>query len=141
MIFQFAAIFSFTVLIAVLFRSTMACVIGGVVFWLICYAINFGRHFAIVHGELDATGPALSETTLFLANMGYWMLPKPIDLTMLLERAMNLAEVKMTLEGQQPFKQVIDGGHFHPAMSIVTSCLFPIFALWAAATQLAKTDY
>jgi ABC-type transport system involved in multi-copper enzyme maturation permease subunit len=143
MIFQFAAIFSFTVLIAVLFRSTMACVVGGVLFWLICYAINFGRHFAVVYNELHPAGPELSSLTIFLSDVGYWILPKPIDLTILLERSMNLAEVKMTLESQQPFTQVLkpEGGHFHPAMSIVTSCLFPIFALWAAAVQLAKTDY
>jgi hypothetical protein len=29
----------------------------------------------------------------------------------------------------------------HPLASMVTSCLFPGFALWAAAGQLAKTDY
>ncbi|HZZ81840.1 MAG TPA: hypothetical protein VFE62_25290 [Gemmataceae bacterium] len=141
MIFQFAAIFSFTVLIAVLFRSTMACVIGGVFFWLVCYALNYGRHFAVVYNELNPAGPELSSLTIGIADLGYWLLPKPIDLTILLERSMNLADVKMTIESQQPFKQVLGAGHFHPALSLLSSCLFPIFSLWAAASQLAKTDY
>jgi ABC-type transport system involved in multi-copper enzyme maturation permease subunit len=140
-IFQFALVFSFTVLIATLFRSTMACVIGGVVFWFICYAINFGRHFAIVYADLHPAGPPLSDVTLFLADAGYWLLPKPIDLTILLERSMHLSDVKATFEGQQPFTRMLEAGHFHPIASVLSSCLFPVFALWAAASQLAKTDY
>jgi ABC-type transport system involved in multi-copper enzyme maturation permease subunit len=137
LIFQFALVFSFVVLTAVLFRSTMACVIAGVLFWMICFAINYGRHYVVVFG--DETG--LSHATVFLADVGYWILPKPVDITILLERSMHLSEAKTTLESQQPFARMIESGQFHPIASILTSCLFPIFALWAAASQLANTDY
>lgn len=141
MIFQFAIVYSFTILVAVLFRSTMACVIAGILFWLICFAINYARHYVVVYSELNPGGPALSEATVFLAEVGYWILPKPVDITILLERSMHLSDVKATLESQQPYATMLEKEQFHPIASILTSCLFPIFALWAAAAQLAKTDY
>ena len=137
LIFHFAQVFSFVVLAAVLFRSTMACVIAGVLFWLVCFAINYGRHHVVVFGESEG----LSQATVYLAELGYWILPKPVDITILLERSMHLSDAKATLESQQPFARMIENGQFHPIASILTSCLFPVFALWAAAAQLANTDY
>ncbi len=141
LVFQFAVIYSFSVMLAVVFRSTMACVVGGVLFWFICYCIYFGRHFAVVYSDLNPTGPPLSEFTVFLAEVGYWLLPKPADITILLERSMHLSDAKMTLEAQQPFARMLESEQFHPIAAVLTSCLFPVFALWAAGAQLAKTDY
>jgi ABC-type transport system involved in multi-copper enzyme maturation permease subunit len=140
MVFHFAAVFSFSVMLAVLFRSTMACVVGSVLFWVACYAINYGRHFAVVYPELHP-GHALPEFTVFLSELGYWVLPKPADFTLMLEQALKLGDAKITLASQQPFAGVLAKDLFHPIASILTSCLFPVFALWAAAAQLAKTDY
>jgi hypothetical protein len=141
LVFQFAAIYAFSVMLAVLFRSTMACVVGGVLFWIICYAINLGRHYVVVYGDLNPGAADLPEFTVFLADMGYWLLPKPADITILLERSMHLSEAKATLESQQPFARMIQSEQFHPIAAVLTSCLFPVFALWGAAAQLAKTDY
>ena len=134
MVFHFAVIFSFSVMLAVLFRSTMACVIGGVLFWIVCYAVNYGRHFAITY-------PDMPGFTVFLSELGYWMLPKPADFTIMLEQALNLGASKDTLAAHDPFKTLLEKDLFHPIASIFTSCLFPAFALWASASQLAKTDY
>jgi ABC-type transport system involved in multi-copper enzyme maturation permease subunit len=141
LVLHFAVIYAFSAMLAVLFRSTMACVVGSVLFWIICYAINYGRHYVVVYGDLNPGGPALPEATVFLADAGYWLLPKPVDITILLERSMHLTDVKITLESQQPFARMLQSGHFHPIASVLTSFLFPIFILWAAAAQLAKTDY
>jgi hypothetical protein len=140
MIFHFAVIFSFSVMLAVLFRSTMACVVGGVLFWLACYAINFGRHFAVVYPELNP-GHELPPFTMFFSELSYWLLPKPADFTLMLEQSLNLGEAKITMASQEPFKQMLAKDLFHPLLVLFTSCLFPIFALWAAASQLSKTDY
>ena len=40
----FAIFFSFSVLLAVCTRSTVACVIGSLLFWLLCWGMNYGRH-------------------------------------------------------------------------------------------------
>jgi ABC-type transport system involved in multi-copper enzyme maturation permease subunit len=141
MILQFALMFSFSMLIAVLFRNTMACVVAAVMFWIVCYAVNYGRHYAVVYADLNPGATPLSDVTLWLSELGYWLLPKPADLTLMLERSMNLGEVKQTLESQEPFARMLKDEHFHPIASVLSSCLFPIFALWAAAAQLAKTDY
>jgi ABC-type transport system involved in multi-copper enzyme maturation permease subunit len=139
--FHFAIIFAFSVMLAVLFRSTMACVVGGVLFWIVCYAINYGRHFAVVYPDLNPGAEALPDFTLFLSELGYWLLPKPADMTIIQQNLLNLDGSMMTLEASEPFKTVVRKDLFHPVAALTTSCLFPIFALWAAASQLGKTDY
>lgn len=141
MTFHFAVIFSASVLLAVYFRSAMACVIGSVLFWLICYAVNYGHAFAVAYTELNPGAAPLPEFTRFLSELGYWLLPKPADFTILFEQMLALGSVKSTLASQQPFETVLRQDHFHPIGSLVTSALFPVFALWAAAVQLAKQDY
>ncbi len=140
MIFNFATIFSFTVFVAVVTRSTMACVVGGVLFWLICVAVNHGRHFAVVFPELN-DGYELPGFTVFLAEAGYWLLPKPVDLTIMMENALNLGANMMTLKDQKHIGLVLDKDLFFPIASILSSCLCPVFLMWAAASQLSQTDY
>ena len=41
LILQFAILYSFSVLLAVLTRSTVACVFGSVLFWLLAWGINY----------------------------------------------------------------------------------------------------
>jgi ABC-type transport system involved in multi-copper enzyme maturation permease subunit len=142
MVFHFAVIFSCSVMLAVLFRSTMACVVGGVLFWIVCYGVNYGRHFAVVYNsDLSQGLPPLSEFSIFLSELGYWLLPKPADFTIMLERSLNLGNATLTLADQAPFREVLARNLFHSILAIFTSCLFPAFALWVSAVQLAKTDY
>jgi hypothetical protein len=140
MTYHFAVMFSFSVMLAVLFRSTTACVVGGVLFWIVCYAVNYGRHYAVT-ANLYPGGVELPAFTVFLSEFGYWVLPKPADFTILLEKSLNLGAGMMTLEEQAPFNLMLENNLFHPILSILTSCLFPAFALWASASHLAKTDY
>ncbi len=139
--FHFAVVYSFSVMLAVISRSTMACVVGGVLFWIACYAVNYGRHFAVVYGDLNPGAEALPGFTVFLSEAGYWLLPKPVDFTMMLEKSLNLSAGMVTLTSQQPFARVIEKDLFHPFLSICTSCVFPIFSIWASASHLSKTDY
>jgi ABC-type transport system involved in multi-copper enzyme maturation permease subunit len=141
MIFHFAVVYAFSVMIAVLTRSTMACVVAGVLFWIVCYAVNYGRHFAVAYEWINSGGAPLPSFTVLLSEIGYWLLPKPLDLTILLERSLNLDSDMATLADKQPVASVLAHDLFHPIAVILTSCLFPIFALWASASQLAKTDY
>ena len=127
MVFHFGVIFSASVMLAVLFRSTMACVVGGVLFWFVCYAVNYGRHFAVVYKDMNPGAEALPDFTLFLSEAGYWLLPKPADFTILFERALNLGAGMMTLDDQQPFKKVLEKELFHPILVLFTSCIFPVF--------------
>lgn len=139
--FHFAVVYSFSVMLAVMFRSTMACVVGTVLFWCVCCAINYARYFAVAYSELNPGGPPLSDLTIFLAEMGYWILPKPVDFTIMLQEALNLGNTIATLDSQPPFKNVLAKNGFHPILTILSSCGFSGFALWASSSQLSKTDY
>ena len=41
---HFAIFFSFSVFLAVWTRSAIACVFGSLLFWFLCWGMNFGRH-------------------------------------------------------------------------------------------------
>ena len=46
LLLQFAIFYSFSVLLAVVTRSTVACVFGSVLFWLLAWGINYGSVMA-----------------------------------------------------------------------------------------------
>ena len=46
LLLQFAVFYSFSVLLAVITRSTVACVFGSVLFWLLAWGINYGSVMA-----------------------------------------------------------------------------------------------
>lgn len=140
MIFHFAIIFSFSVMLAVLFRSTTACVVGTIFFWIVCGLVNYGRHSAIVYAELNP-GYALPTFSVYFSEFAYWLLPKPADFILLLQQSLELHKDMGTLQATQPFTAVLEKNLFHPIAVILTSCIFPVFALWASASQLSKTDY
>jgi ABC-type transport system involved in multi-copper enzyme maturation permease subunit len=141
LVLHFAVVYSFSVMLAVLFRSTMACVVGSVLFWLVCFGINYARYYALAFAELNPGGPPLSGLTMFLAELGYWVLPKPVDFTIMLQQALNMGTTIVSLDSQPPFKNVLAKDDYHPIFAILSSCGFSVFALWASASQLSKTDY
>ncbi|MBI2803611.1 MAG: ABC transporter permease subunit [Planctomycetes bacterium] len=139
-VLHFTTVFSFSILIATLTRNTTACVVSSVLFWVVCGLINMGRHFAVSYSVLNP-GQELPGFTVFLAELGYWLMPKPIDLIMLLEQSLRFDAVKQGFSDTEPIKTVLAQEMFHPLGVLLTSCVFPVFALWASASQLAKTDY
>src|SRR5579885_2906678 len=44
LLLHFDIFFSVSALLAVCTRSTVACVIGSLLFWLLCWGMNYGRH-------------------------------------------------------------------------------------------------
>ncbi|MCP6725987.1 hypothetical protein NL526_28425, partial [Klebsiella pneumoniae] len=77
LVLQFAIFFSFSSLLAVSTRSTITCVFGSILFWLVCWGVNFGRHVALAH--LSESGQVGGGSSRML-ELGYWLLPKPADL-------------------------------------------------------------
>jgi len=134
LVLHFAIFFGFSVFIAVCTRSTVACVIGSILFWLICWGMNFGRHAYLLTPELHATGGVLG----FFVEAGYWIMPKPADMGMVLFDAMSAGDY---------FGRVLDVnrlekmGGFHPELSIITSLVFTAVLLAISAREFRKTDY
>lgn len=134
---HFAIFFSFSLLLAVCTRSTVVCVFGSIVFWCICWGMNFGRHAALAETyhptEATFAGPALS-----LVEAGYWTLPKPADIGMVLYDALEAGESFGQIAA---FESVATHGDFHPWLSFAASLAFMAVVLFGAARQFAVLDY
>ena len=138
---NFAVIYSFAVLIAVMTRSTVACVFGCVLFWALCWGINYGHHWVYAAPELTGGQGQLGPLASFFTEAGYWMLPKPADMEWILQDALRSGDYFMAIANAPGFKQVIADGAVDKVWSVVTSLLFSVAMLIISSRQLATTDY
>ena len=138
LLIHFAILYSFSVLIAVYTRNTIACIFGSVLFWLVCYGLNHARHFAVALPSMDPSVPPYPGFFLGTVALGYWIMPKPADLVLLLNQALQTGE---HFQLPAEFETVQKMGAFHPGLSVLTSLLASAALLAFAAWQLEKTDY
>lgn len=135
LILHFAIFFSFSTFLAVWTRSTIACVLGSLLFWLLCWGMNYGRHIALIavsqHAEVHSGYSSLLE-------VGYWMLPKPFDFSYILAQAVG-AEAYFPLPAE--FKTVQELGKFSPELAVLTALLFALVMLGIAAYEFLQADY
>src|SRR5207244_2019235 len=141
LLLQFAALYSSSVFIAVYTRSTMACILGSVLFWMLCMAMNYARDAAVALPQMAPAAPSLSPLTFALVEAAYWILPKPADLIMILEHALNARAHMATLSGAPEFAGAVQSGAVDFAAALFTTMLFPIALLFCAGRQLGNTDY
>jgi ABC-type transport system involved in multi-copper enzyme maturation permease subunit len=131
---QFLVFFSFSAMLAVATRSTAASVFGTFFFWLICWAMNFGRH--AVHSLSDPQGLASS-----LGNsteLAYWILPKPMDLHLILSEALG---VQAPSGGLINLPLLIERGYWAPALSVLASLGFAAILFVVAMWDFLTADY
>lgn len=131
---HFAIFFSFSVLLAVLTRSTVACVFGSVVFWLLCWGVNYARHAAFAMPDLGGVSPGYRS----VVEAGYWILPKPADMGLLLGNALDATNDFGQLAALQAAQSQ---GAFSPEWSLLSSGLFAVAMLAVAAHEFVTTDY
>ncbi|HVA44851.1 MAG TPA: ABC transporter permease subunit [Pirellulales bacterium] len=134
---HFAIFFSFSMLLAVSTRSTVICIFGSIVFWLVCWGMNFGRH-AVLAESYPPAESRFSGRAVALLEAGYWTLPKPADLGIVLYDALEAAD-SFTQNGV--FQIVKDHGDFHPWCSLAASLAFMFVLLAASSRQFATLDY
>lgn len=127
---HFLLFFSVSCLLAVWTRSTVACGLGTLLFWLLCWGVNYGRHALVVDGA-TGVGPALVEAV-------YWLLPKPADLGILLLEALRAGSF---FTPSTEFQQLLERGLFQPEWSVLTSLVFPAAAFLVTARSFARADY
>jgi ABC-type transport system involved in multi-copper enzyme maturation permease subunit len=135
LLLHFAAVYSFSVFLAVCTRNNLACVLGSVAFWFVCWGLNFGRHCLLA---LQSDTPPLFPVLRGLAEAGYWILPKPVDLGMVLHHVLDAGDSFRSLSELQKVQEM---GAFYPELSLATSLLFAIVTIVVAAQQLSATDY
>jgi ABC-type transport system involved in multi-copper enzyme maturation permease subunit len=137
LLLHFAIFFSFSMLLAVVTRSTVVCVFGSIVFWLMCWGMNYGRHM-LAMGDKVAGDSKFSNSVMWMADIGYWILPKPGDLSMLLFDALDASQY---FRSALDMHAVANAGFFSLWLSVLTSLAFTAYMLVAAARQFATTDY
>ena len=133
LLIHFTVFYSFSAMLAVWTRSTVVCACGGIGFWLVCWGMNFGRHSVVAH-EI----PGLTAKSSVLMDAGYWVMPKPADLNMVLDDALQSDGIAATAE---EFRKVREKGQFHPELSVLASLLFAAVLLAGSAYELQKMDY
>lgn len=127
MFVHFTVFLSVSAWIAVWTRSSVACALGTLAVWVICFGLNLVRH----EGALASGSSGILEAI-------YWILPRPLDYNLILADALRASEY---------FGSVIDvaalheRGAFHPELSIGTGLMFAISVLVLAGRRLSRLDY
>jgi ABC-type transport system involved in multi-copper enzyme maturation permease subunit len=131
---HFVIFYSFSVLMAVMTRSTVACVLGSLLFWLLAWGINYGR--AMAAGSVEAQ--YLPSFTVALMEAAYWISPKPIDGGLTL---FNALDAQQHFEKPMVFLLLESGRVFSPVLSILSSLATAgvLFAL--SAYEFSTVDY
>jgi ABC-type transport system involved in multi-copper enzyme maturation permease subunit len=132
LLLQFAIFYSFSVLLAVLTRSAVACVFGSMLFWLLTWGINYGSIMARSMPE------SLPPFTRFLSDAAYWISPKPIDANLILSNTLQAERHFVTPE---VFKLLESWQAFSPQMSILSSLVITVVLLALSVHELNATDY
>lgn len=161
LLLNFGLIQGASTLLAVCTRNSIACIFGSIVFWGICFGVNYGRHASVALPELtqaaerpQSAGPnaststastrqvaAQSQVARTFAEIAYWTLPKPADLAILLDRACQTDDQPRHIAAPQEFDAVVRAGHFRPVLSVISSLLFTMLMLGLACRELSRIDY
>ncbi len=134
LLLQFAVLYSFSVLLAVATRSTVACVFGSLLFWLLSWGINYG---SVMARGLEEPQP-LPSFTVALTQAAYWISPKPIDAGLIL---FNALDAQQHFEKPGVFKLLESGNTFSPQLSLLSSLVIAGVLLALSAYELNAKDY
>lgn len=133
LVVNFGIFYAVSTFIAVCTRSTVAAAFGTLLFWVVCWGMNYTHHHLIAFPV-----SSMSESTHYLLEVGYWFLPKPLDMSGIFFEALG---------GQGLYAQVDElvavrtGGKFHPEASVLASTGFAAVTLGLAAYEFHMTDY
>jgi ABC-type transport system involved in multi-copper enzyme maturation permease subunit len=133
LVINFAVFYAFSAFLAVWTRSTVVAVFGTLLFWVLCWAMNFAHHHAV---GLEVPGVTPSSSALIEA--GYWALPKPLDMSGIFFDAMNAGT---HTEPIRELEAVKEKGKFFPELSVLSSLVFAAGILGIAVYEFRKTDY
>lgn len=133
LLIHFAVFYSFSAMLAVWTRSTVVCVFGTLLFWVLCWGMNFGRHAIVAHDP-----PGMSNGSRFMVEVGYWVLPKPADLNVVFDDAL---ETEGFSGGVPEIASVRRLGKLSLPLSILASSLFAAAMFGVAVYEFRKVEY
>jgi hypothetical protein len=130
---HFAAFYSVSVLLATSTRSTLACIFGVICFWLLCWGMNYGRHFLVITPEAERFSGLLRWTV----EAGYWILPKPADMGLILFETLDAGPFFMQPLDLQALRAK---NAYQPMISVLASLVFGAAMLGVACRDFNKAD-
>ena len=130
LLLNFAVFFGFSAMLAVSTRSTGACAFGSILFWMLCWGMNYGRHAARGISHLGGIGT--------VSELGYWLLPKPTDAHIILVRLLGADDF---VTQHLKVGELAARGAWSPELSVLASLLAGLALLGVAAYEFAKADY
>lgn len=133
LVVQFVVFYAFSALVAVMTRSTAASVIASILFWMVCWSMNYARH-ALVGLDLSQATEAMVRT----ADWSYWFMPKPADFGLVLY---DVLDADRFVTPWIEFRRVQERGLFHPGWSVISSLIFAAVLLFVAAYEFVHDDY
>jgi hypothetical protein len=120
-------------MLAVWTRSTVVCVFGTLLFWVVCWGMNYGRHAVVAHEP-----PGMSDGSRAVLEIGYWMLPKPADMNVVFDDALD----SHAFAGGVPeIDAARQKGKLHLFWSAVASLLFAGAMFGVAAWEFRNAEY
>ena len=131
---HFAVFYSFSTLLAVATRNTVACVFGSILFWMLCWGINYGRLAVVSVSGLDGMAASFH----WALEIGYWVLPKPADMGIMLVDALHATQFFVPM---LEYEKVREAGLLLPELSVLTSLAFAGVLLGLSAYEFITTDY
>lgn len=133
LVVNFAVFYAFSAMLAVVTRSTVVSVFGTLLFWILCWAMNYTHHRTV---GFEVAG--MSPVATFLVDAGYWILPKPLDMSGIFFEAMKARDYSAPVP---ELRAVVEKGAFHPELSVCASLLFAAGVLSLAAYEFRTMDY
>jgi len=130
---QFAGLYAASVVAATCTRSTAASLFAALACWLVCLGANGARDALRESPGASASPPAAR----LAVEAAYWALPKPLDLSRMLDRAVAASD-HFAIPG--PAGGPV-AGPGPVAASLASTVAFALAMLAVAARQLATTDY
>lgn len=137
LVVQFAVFFAFSAVLAASTRSAVVCVLGTVLFWAVCWGMNFGHHALHATGA-GPHGAAFAGSVQRWVALGYWLLPKPADASLLLYERLGALTL---LTPPEALANAMEVGGIDPWLSTAASMGFMVLALAAACLEFNLADY
>lgn len=138
LVLEFAVFFSISALAAAHLRGTPACALAALLFWGLCWGMNYGRHAVVALPYTAARAVQASSLIRGAVEVGYWILPKPADLGIILT---DLIGGTPYVAAVPEFEAVKRHQRFDPLAAVATSLATSCAALFLAARRFEATDY
>jgi hypothetical protein len=134
LVVQFAGLYTASVVAATCTRNATVSLFTALACWVICLGVNHSRDSL----QVTEGAPSHTRVTRLAIETAYWVLPKPLDFSKMLDQAVGASK---HFAGSADPEEDVTGGRVGFAFSIASSLAFAAVMLGVAARQLSTTDY